>query len=334
MTNIRRYGPNYGYNLTDGGMTGPQLCGQDHPLSKLTNEQVIEMIELAKTGQYSSKRLALLYGVAQGTIRQIIRGDTWNTIINTSDTKIVLPVDKQEEHPNALLSKEEVRSIMVLYNDHNYSRSGLAQLFDVSHGTINDIITGFTWSQITGIDYNTYVHQNRPVKLTSEIAIHIAQLYNQDGYSYGDIMKIYDVSMGNISDILGGRAWSKATSITSRLTTTRKLCKETVLEIVALGEAGTHTHKQIATQFNIAPSYVSHILIGRAWASITGISPDDHQPKLTAEKVEQIVTLYATNNYTQQELAQQFGVSKSAVKNILGGRTWSSITGIQRKPKA
>jgi group I intron endonuclease len=51
------------------------------------------------------------------------------------------------------------------------------------------------------------------------------------------------------------------------------------------------------------------------------------QAKLKGEQVLKIVELYR-KNYSQQQLAQLFNVSRAAIKKIITGKTWSHITNI------
>lgn len=47
--------------------------------------------------------------------------------------------------------------------------------------------------------------------------------------------------------------------------------------------------------------------------------------KLTSDDVLEIRKLYATNQWTQLEIAKKFGVSRGAVMNVLLGRSWSHV---------
>lgn len=55
---------------------------------------------------------------------------------------------------------------------------------------------------------------------------------------------------------------------------------------------------------------------------------NDPKSKLNNEKVLKIIELYKTGCYSQYAIAKMFGVSRSAVLNVLRGITWSEITGI------
>jgi len=56
------------------------LPGERNPQSKLTEAQVRQIRELYKTGQYSSRELADMFGVTKSPIKQIIRRKTWRHV--------------------------------------------------------------------------------------------------------------------------------------------------------------------------------------------------------------------------------------------------------------
>lgn len=61
--------------------------GENSSLAKLTAIQVMEIIELYKTGNYSMRKLGVLYGVSHRQIGYIIQGKSWNSLtkINGDD---------------------------------------------------------------------------------------------------------------------------------------------------------------------------------------------------------------------------------------------------------
>lgn len=61
----------------------------------------------------------------------------------------------------------------------------------------------------------------------------------------------------------------------------------------------------------------------------TGL-PARHR-KLTDENVMEIVSMMTSQSKTKEELADQFGVKERVIRDIMAGRTWSSITLIKRK---
>lgn len=58
------------------------LRGEDDPKSKLTNRQVLKIVELYKTGKYTQPELGEKFKVTRSTVLSIIRGNNWKHITN------------------------------------------------------------------------------------------------------------------------------------------------------------------------------------------------------------------------------------------------------------
>jgi len=56
----------------------------------------------------------------------------------------------------------------------------------------------------------------------------------------------------------------------------------------------------------------------------------DPKSKLNNEKVLKIVELYKSGDYSQYQLGEMFGVSRSGILTILRGNSWAEITGITK----
>ena len=59
---------------------GRRLYGEDHWLTKLTNQQAREIRYLADTTDFSNQRIAEMYGTSRGTVRNIRLRITWRCI--------------------------------------------------------------------------------------------------------------------------------------------------------------------------------------------------------------------------------------------------------------
>lgn len=113
------------------------------------------------------------------------------------------------------------------------------------------------------------------------------------------------------------------------------LTKEKVLLLVEMKRTGNYSQQQLADYFGISKSAVKSILNGNSWREVTGIVKGEFktEPKLTPEKVLEIVRLYNTGKYTHKQLADMFNIDKSSVSRILSGESWSHVTGIVKKEK-
>jgi hypothetical protein len=57
-------------------------------------------------------------------------------------------------------------------------------------------------------------------------------------------------------------------------------------------------------------------------------SYSDGHPKLTPANVREIRELYTQGNLSQYDLAPLYGVSRSAIKHVLSGKTWRTVEGL------
>jgi hypothetical protein len=66
---------------------GPHFLGEAHPMHKLVDAEVMEIRQLYKTG-ISVRRLARRFGVVNGTIDFIVRGQTWKHLLPKEDKNV------------------------------------------------------------------------------------------------------------------------------------------------------------------------------------------------------------------------------------------------------
>jgi len=58
------------------------------------------------------------------------------------------------------------------------------------------------------------------------------------------------------------------------------------------------------------------------------VGAENPASKLSEEQIVEILTYYCTGDYTQRDLAEMYGVSKSQVGNIVTGKSWN-ISGMK-----
>lgn len=109
------------------------------------------------------------------------------------------------------------------------------------------------------------------------------------------------------------------------------LSEKDVVDIVELYNSGQHTHNSIAAIYDVDAPAIYKILNGRTWSRVTGINPSKNGwvKKLSEEDVFEIINMYQTKNYTQKQISDFFCVGKTAIGNILTGKSWSHVTGIE-----
>lgn len=101
----------------------------------------------------------------------------------------------------------------------------------------------------------------------------------------------------------------------------RKLSDEQIKEIQTLFKTNEYTQSSLAEQFNVSLTQIHRIVRGKSWgdkehdAIIT-------KKNMTADDARQIKKMYATGNYTQKELAEQFNCTSAHICRIIAGKKW------------
>lgn len=103
----------------------------------------------------------------------------------------------------------------------------------------------------------------------------------------------------------------------------RKLTDEQIQEIQRLYAGSNYTQTKLSKQFNVSLTQIHRIVTGKSWGN------KEHdailtKKNMTANDAENIRNLYAMNNYTQKELAQQFNCSAGHIGKILRGEKWNT----------
>lgn len=114
--------------------------GEDHPMHKLSESDVIKMRRLYSGGM-SAGQIAKRFGVSKVTTIAAISGYTWGHIAGS----VVPRVAKGENHGCSVLDQETVRIIKDTYKPRVTTMQSLADRHGVSLVTVFDIIHGKTW---------------------------------------------------------------------------------------------------------------------------------------------------------------------------------------------
>jgi len=116
------------------------LSGQNHPRSKITDNDVQEIKRLYSEGM-SQTKIAPLFGIKRNTISTILTGDSWQST-NTSK-EIISQGNKGQRNPNSKLKKEDVVEILSLKGKMTYEKIG--NKYGVTKGAISHIMNGHSW---------------------------------------------------------------------------------------------------------------------------------------------------------------------------------------------
>lgn len=143
-------------NMADAARKNRMHPGEQSAQSKLLNEQVINIINFYKTGNYSQQQLGEMFGVEHSIISGIITGKNWKhldidrsfrkgrgSIGDKNGTRLHPETIKRgEEHPSTKISDAVVQQIRDLSTQH--SQRKLAKMFGISQTQIGRILRSET----------------------------------------------------------------------------------------------------------------------------------------------------------------------------------------------
>lgn len=137
---IRR-GDTWKHLARPNGVEGPRdiLKGENHVFAKLTNDQVLEIIE---NDTHTHQELGDLYHVSPTLVTAIKNGKIWKHI-NRDNLKI--RDNKGESNTNAKLKEADVEYII---KNKDASHRKLAAMFNICSSTVRSIKTGKKWKHI------------------------------------------------------------------------------------------------------------------------------------------------------------------------------------------
>lgn len=128
-------------NALHASRLGLLVRGEDHQHAKVTEVDVIAIREAVRDGVTYSK-LSKRYGLNRSTLHAIIYHKTWKHVGGP------LPPDKRLLKNRAKLNEGQVRKIRELYAS-GITMQRLADMFDVTLGTIQPLIRRKTWKHVT-----------------------------------------------------------------------------------------------------------------------------------------------------------------------------------------
>jgi hypothetical protein len=105
-----------------------------------------------------------------------------------------------------------------------------------------------------------------------------------------------------------------------------KLTDAKAVEINRLYATGEFTYQSLGEQFGVSMTTVRNVVHGISWKHIVSeLSPLRKwhgNTKLTEADVAEIRALWATGNFTQEEIGRKFGTTGSNICNIVNRKVW------------
>lgn len=119
-----------GYNMTIGGDNPPTFHGEHHHNSRLTEIEVLDIIEKLKNSNIQMTELARQYNISIDQIKRINYGDNWNYF------NLSYPI-RQNFTPI-----ESVEEIKFLLKTTSITQKKIGEMFNVGRTTITNINNG------------------------------------------------------------------------------------------------------------------------------------------------------------------------------------------------
>lgn len=181
--------------------------------------------------------------------------------------------------------------------------------------------------------------EDRPnAKLTDDLVLEMRNLRAQ-GTTISTLAQRFGIDTAGVVKICHGEMWKHVSGpITRSFSCRDRLTEEQVIEIRTLRAQGMK-NMDIATITDVDSGTVSRICRGKMWENMGGPittgacyreplkSEDAPNTKLTSEQVVHIREMYATEEYTQEQIGEMFGISSSNVYSIVAHQTWKNVGG-------
>lgn len=182
--------------------TKNKMRGEKNPTSRYTLEEVKLMRDKYENENWSTKKIADIYGFSRGAIKSIVTYRSWNfdgrDIYHKDPAKVSELLKKEdrkgENNLSSKLTNEKVKEMRRLYIEEMVSMIKIAKMFDVSSTLTQQIIKNNIWVD----ESYTYIKKKDIVgydsnKLKPEEIKEIVQLYQGGGVTYSDLAKRYKI---------------------------------------------------------------------------------------------------------------------------------------------
>jgi len=123
-----------------------RLYGEVSGNSRLTQAQVNRIKELGLGGKTTQKTIARMFGVSQGAVSMVLRGETW-TFGEKKGVRIGVPCKRPGNLSSAKLTEDNVRYIR--REGSTKSDPELAKMLGVTRSCVQHVKAGKTWKNVT-----------------------------------------------------------------------------------------------------------------------------------------------------------------------------------------
>ena len=250
-----------------------------------------------------------------------------------------------EDNGVSKLTNRDVLEIVARFNKGESGRV-IAADYDIGSSVVHNVMKGKTWSHLTGIQKGRtpdYTRRSWRTDLTDRDVVAIRERY-RNGEDQDLLATEYGLTDTSIRNLVSGRTFPDVPNPVPlrerRILRGAKLTKADVINIRERAQEGV-SQAVLAKEYGITSTHTSLIVAGKVWTHVGGpVVPVSGVPvgersgasKLTEADIVEIRGRYAAGGVTQEDLAREFGVTVSTIRNITNRRTWKHIPGEPVRP--
>lgn len=125
-------------------------------MGKSLNAQIVEEIAQLLLQGKGPTEIGKIYGVSEGTIMKIKSKKIWNSVVDKYDFS-----NWNEKKSGSKITADDVHRMCKVILEQKYTSDEIGAMFGVSRTSVNDIIGGRTWTQISKYYDFTSVRENQ-----------------------------------------------------------------------------------------------------------------------------------------------------------------------------
>lgn len=310
----------------------PERLSEDdlRPKGNFTDEDVVAWRRrFSKPGcKTTMKAVAEIHGTFISAVARMLTGDTYAHLPGA--------ISAERLAPKKIFQDRYVPGLRRAYRDCTMSMSEIARKHRTSAPTVERMLTGRTFSHISGA-LSADEMADRRREFVPAVVLFMRLSYGAPGVLVRHLAGGYGITTGAVADILTGRTYADVPGAVSLkredCNPTSKLTEAAVLELRRRfkREHPRLTIKEIAVELGIADSNVLRILKGQSYPEVgEHVQPEffhyGHR-SLAPEVVLFMRLAYHPERVSCQKLATAYGLNVETVHRLLTGKSYRNIPG-------
>jgi len=155
--------------------------------------------------------------------------------------------------------------------------------------------------------------------------IEIYNKYKSGNYTQQELITEYNIGQKTIYNIIKGKHWStqhlKAIKTTGENHCDTNMTKAEGLKIYKQYNTGNYKQTELANKYEISQKVISRIVNGKHWSTKDLKTPVKNKGCEIPKKLcLEVYNKYKDNNYTQQELAAEYNISRNSISKIVNAK--------------